>query len=106
MIFALFENCIRLSRDGGTKSQVLEILRIIESYLVYHFGSEEAVMGKAGDDRFDVHRRQHISLLGMLKEEIAEIENNHPSLTAQQIAYRLHDWYVIHLKQEDAKLAH
>jgi len=106
MIFGLFENCIRLSRNGGTKDQLLDLLRITESYLIYHFGSEEKMMGEDADERFVQHRSQHKHLLEKLRKDISDIMEDHRSLTVQQVAYGLHDWYLQHLHLEDKKLAH
>ncbi|MFA7268347.1 MAG: hemerythrin family protein [Sterolibacterium sp.] len=104
MIVGLIENCVRLVRNGEAKAQVVEILRITESYLAYHFHGEESSMEDDGDNRFDIHRQQHRHLLAILKERIFCLENGHPSLTAQQVAFELYDWYVAHLMQEDIKL--
>lgn len=106
MIFGLLENCIRLSRNRGTRDQLLDLLRITESYLAYHFRSEESMMADNADEGFERHRSQHQHLLQKLKKDISDVMANHRSLTVQQVAYGLHDWYVQHLQTEDRKLTH
>lgn len=105
IVFALIENCIRLSRIGGARTQQLDLLRVLESYLAYHFGSEEKMMLADADEGFEQHRSQHTHALGKLSVDISDIEKNHRSLTVQQVAYGLYDWYLQHLK-EDKKLIH
>lgn len=104
MIFSLIENCVRVSRNGGTKDQLIEILNITKSYLAYHFSSEERMMADTGDGRFDNHRAQHTHLLAALTNEIAGLRDDVPSVTAQNIAFTLSDWYAVHLQREDTQL--
>ncbi|MFA6311535.1 MAG: hemerythrin family protein [Sterolibacterium sp.] len=104
MIFSLIENCVRVSRNGGTKDQLIEILSITKSYLAYHFASEESMMAGTGDGRFDNHRAQHAHLLAALTDEIAGLRDDVPSVTAQNIAFTLSDWYAVHLQREDTQL--
>ena len=106
MIFALIENCVRVSRSGGNKDQLIEILNITKAYLMYHFTGEEKMMGDANDGRYEIHRAQHRQLLATLTREIDRFKNDDPALTAQGIVFTLFDWYSNHLTREDMQLLH
>lgn len=106
LLFALIDNCIQLSRSNAPKKQLIALLRITESYLAYHFNSEECAMGNATDERFVLHKAQHKYVLEKISADIADLEGNQTALTAQHIAFTLYEWYVEHLALEDTQLAH
>lgn len=106
LLFGLIDNCIQLSRNNAPVKQIIVLLKVVESYLSYHFNSEEAAMGDSADERFATHRAQHKYMLEKLKTEIAALEDEKTALTVQHIAFTLYEWYEEHLLQEDMKLVH
>lgn len=95
-------NALELAHDAGQRQEAIEeILPRLRAYVMFHFGTEEALMPTADGMHAERHRRQHrefserITQLGQMSPESIDL----PAL----IDYLKH-WLIEHIMKTDRDL--
>ena len=90
-------------RDTNERSQITELLHVLFDETKAHFDNEERLMKEYKIFNYFSHKAQHDRLLRILKNFIAEFENNNKELS-EQFLFLLHDWMINHYKFHDGKM--
>ncbi|HSV29066.1 MAG TPA: bacteriohemerythrin, partial [Candidatus Omnitrophota bacterium] len=103
----LFEqsNAILDAIDGGRgMADVLAQLDTMAEYARYHFGEEEALMGRHAYAELENHRARHAGLMDQLSDLRASLEKA-GTVSEDDLKAFLQDWLVQHILCEDRKYA-
>lgn len=94
---ACTETCSRVQLD--------DILSRLNTYIVFHFGTEETLMSdlKEGDAHVNNHLQQHRAFVDYITT-MSNTPQDEPGTLAKLLAY-LQDWLVRHILQTDRTLA-
>lgn len=87
----------------GRNDEILDILRKLRDYTIYHFGYEESIMEQFGYMEFDLHKTEHVFLAKKLQRlQNKESELNQKIATAELIAF-VSDWICDHILKSDMR---
>ena len=96
-------NALETAHAGGHRQTALEeVLPRLSAYALFHFGTEEAMMGKLPAEHAERHRRQH-----QVFTDRVETMRQAPAANidlAELIAY-LKQWLIEHIMKTDRELA-
>ena len=99
-------NFIAFDDADTTAHKVTETLDNLQSYVVYHFRTEEEAMDRYDYDQLKKHKNQHTRLMNEVAELFSRAkgkDTDHGTLT--ELQYMLADWIQLHIKEWDQPFA-
>jgi hemerythrin len=99
-------NFIAFDDGDTTANKVTETLDNLQSYVVYHFQTEEDAMDKYNYGKLEKHKNQHVRLMNEVAELFSRAkgkETDHGTLT--ELQYMLTDWIQHHIIEWDQPFA-
>jgi hemerythrin len=83
--------------------EIMDILKELTEYTIYHFGYEERLMKQHGYKELDSHQFEHVFLTKkIIKLQEKDIDTNQKGATIDLIAF-VSDWIAGHILQTDMK---
>jgi hemerythrin len=104
----LFSWANALSKDDVlTDENILkEALNNLDSYVVYHFRTEEEAMDTYSYDQLKKHRAQHHRLMSEVGQLYGRVRREGASKgLLAELQYMFADWFNLHIKEWDKPLA-
>ncbi len=101
----LFNRLHFMALAGDDDQAVADVLDELLSYVRVHFAREEAMMRRCGYPAFAEHRRRHREFAGRLREFAQAFENQPEAFDMEGFYDFLTDWLLVHVLDEDMKLA-
>ncbi len=100
-INALLEAC----RKGKGKTEVNEVVRFLDDYVVQHFSEEEKYMKKYDYARYGTHKAQHLEFIDNFSELKRQIEHEGPGVhLVVKTNHMIVQWLVNHICKVDRAL--
>ena len=99
-------NFIAFDDADTTAHKVTETLDNLQSYVVYHFRTEEEAMDRTDYDQLNKHKNQHTRLMNEVAELLSRAkrkDTDHGMLT--ELQYLLTDWINLHIMEWDQPFA-
>ena len=99
-------NFLAFDDADTTAHKVTETLDNLQSYVVYHFRTEEEAMDRYDYDQLNKHKNQHTRLMNEVAELFSRAkgkDTDHGTLT--ELQYMLADWIQLHIKEWDQPFA-
>ena len=90
---------------AGDADRVADVLRRLDAYVLFHFGSEESLMlGLKQPEQLAAHRAEHRHFVEQMVA-LRELAGNSPDAAIAQLADYLTDWLRNHILVSDRRLA-
>ena len=86
--------------DQTTGQKLHKILKELEDYTIYHFGTEEELFKKHGYPQTEAHLAEHKGFVERIKQFNADLIDGKTSLTFQLMNY-LKNWLLGHICGSD-----
>lgn len=103
-LFEIGERAYQLLKDkyiNDKFDKIVDIIRELREYTIYHFAEEEAYMESIKYKRLFTQKMDHISFIKMLDEiNLNEIDNNQDEYIMELLTF-LNDWLVKHILEKD-----
>jgi len=81
--------------------KILEILKELEEYTIYHFKEEEDYMKEIGYENYFLHKIEHQKFINKLKEtDLEKIDFNQDGYLLDLLNF-ISDWLVKHILKDD-----
>lgn len=91
---------------GKGRAEIESTLKFLNSYIVKHFGDEEALQLKYKYPDYQVHRKLHEEFKSTVREIVSEYERTGASITlVSKVNNAVGGWLITHIKTIDRKLA-
>lgn len=91
------------SRRGHDTQVLLDFLRFLQGYVLYHFQAEESYMARSGYPRYREHQAMHSALATHLKFLSVKLQkSDYSDEHSAAFSLFLSDWMRQHLVVEDA----
>lgn len=96
-------NALALADDHGHRDIAIdEVLPRLTAYVLFHFGTEEALLPSVSSAHAELHRRQHREF----SEHIARLRESPPdAIDLPALVAYLRGWLVDHIMRTDHDLA-
>ncbi len=98
-LFALGESLLQAHDKAGVTVAAMQLYR----YVRVHFAHEEGLMRKLAFPGLRQHAAMHVELIGRLNALSLQIAAD--AWRAEDLAAFMQDWLLVHIAQEDARLA-
>jgi hemerythrin len=99
-------NFLAFDDADTTAHKVTETLDNLQSYVVYHFRTEEEAMDRYDYDQLNKHKNQHIRLMNEVAELFSRAKGKDTDQgTLAELQYMLTDWIQLHIKEWDQPFA-
>jgi len=83
--------------------EIMDVLRELKDYTVYHFGHEENLMEKHGYEHYENHKFQHYFVIKKIQKfEEENIDEKQNEIILKLVAF-ISDWITNHILKEDMK---
>ncbi|WP_129599585.1 bacteriohemerythrin [Anaerophilus nitritogenes] len=83
--------------------EIMEVLKELKNYTIYHFDYEEKLMEQYGYEDIKTHKRQHKSFVNkVIQLENQDIEEKQKKITLEMITF-IADWIENHILVTDQK---
>jgi len=86
--------------DQTTGQKLHKILKDLENYTIYHFGTEEELFKKHGYPHSDAHLEEHHAFVEKIKQFNEELISGQTRITFQLMNY-LKNWLLAHICGSD-----
>ncbi|MDR0442606.1 MAG: hemerythrin family protein [Treponema sp.] len=104
-LFKRINDVLAMGEKSAGKEETDKTLRLLEDYVVKHFGDEEALQKKSGYPKYEWHCEQHKLFLEDFKKLKSEYEKTGPSMEfTLRINKSVIDWLLKHIKFVDTEL--
>ncbi|KAF0233318.1 MAG: hypothetical protein FD177_1711 [Desulfovibrionaceae bacterium] len=94
---------VKIARDGGEKSQLVDAFSFLHEYALTHFDNEEAYMKKVRYKGYDDHHAEHLKLKKQVKDFQRDLYEA-GGIPAQEIITFIKSWLLDHIIKTDMKL--
>ncbi len=91
--------------EGGAGADTVSgFLGEVFAKISAHFALEESVMRKYQYDEYEAHKQDHEKLLDDIRDIMDDFSDGQYDSYGQRLADVVHDWFVDHFKNKDARL--
>ena len=104
-LFELINELDAANAAGNKRDALADVLPRLGAYVLFHFGTEEAMLSQLSSDRAQQHRQHHQQQHAEFSERVAQLREQPPDeidLTAF-VAY-LQRWLTQHIMKTDLEL--
>jgi hemerythrin len=96
---------VSMGTQSVSKEETEKTLKLLEKYIVKHFGDEEALQKKHNYPKYEWHREQHQLYIAQFKELEKEFHaNGHSARFTLELSNSIITWIVRHIKSADVEL--
>lgn len=81
-------------------NDIKEVIDSLYKYAIFHFEREEVFMSKYNLPEIEKHKKEHSSILLMLKNELENFENGRIKV-GQKLKFQVTDWLINHINYID-----
>jgi len=99
-----FNSFLLACRNGKGSSELLELLKFLDSYAIQHFTTEETIQKALSYPEYESHRLQHLSFMKKIIDLREQLTSNEPPQINHLIAANtvLLDWFIKHISGSDS----
>lgn len=99
-----FNSFLLACRNGKGSSELLELLKFLDSYAIQHFTTEETIQKASAYPEYESHRLQHLSFMKKIIDLREQLTSNEPPQINHLIAANtvLLDWFIKHISGSDS----
>lgn len=83
---------------------ISEFLGEVFARISAHFALEESIMRKHNYDQYTEHKTDHENLLDEIRDIMDDFDTGKYAAYDEALAAAVHDWFVDHFKNKDARL--
>jgi len=99
-----FNSFLLACRNGKGCSELLELLKFLDSYAIQHFNTEETIQKASSYPEYESHRLQHLGFMKKINDLKGQLASNTPPQINHLIAANtvLLDWFIKHISGSDS----
>lgn len=104
-LFKRFDDLIGACKAGKAKQEVGKFLSFLESYVIFHFESEEQYMVTNAYPLYERHKARHEEFIGQICELRKQLNLEGPSfLVMIRTSHTAFEWLRTHVMDEDKEM--
>ena len=99
-----FNSFLLACRNGKGSSELLDLLKFLDGYVLQHFHAEEAIQKASLYPEYESHRLQHLGFVKKIQGLRELLTSNEPPQINHLIATNtvLLDWFIKHISGSDS----
>ena len=99
-LLSMFNRVSDLLKDGDMMTELLDVLKELKYYTIFHFNEEEKKMKAAAYEDLDAHVAEHKKFVQELEEMNKKVQEN-PGLVTEDLFIMLNQWLINHIQKVD-----